>query len=213
MDQTPLPRPKVASPPATTKGRRSSEAFRRAAADVFADKGFLNATVADIAAAAKRSPAAFYYHYESKEDVLIALFRDFSDAVMERANQMFDPKAEPEAQIDQLVGNFVTIYQEWLPVLTAVFQQSMVDETFYGHWKAIRQAAVTSIRSWVTNAQRKGSGRDLDANLAASALAAMLDGFCYVWLAREGDLDDVDFDMKSAQHTLSALVYRSLYSG
>ncbi len=212
MDETPLQRPKVASPPATSKGRRSSEAFRRAAADVFADKGFLNATVADIAAEAGRSPAAFYYHFQSKEDVLIALFRDFRDAVVERANRMFDPGVRPREQIDQLIRNFFTTYQEWLPVLTAVFQQSMVDEQFYDHWRGIRQDAVTAIRSWVVAAQRAGAGQDLDADLAASALASMLDGFCYMWLARDGDLHDVTFDLERAQHTLSAICFRSLYS-
>ena len=212
MDENPIARPKVASPPATSKGRRSSEAFRRAAATVFAEKGFLNATVADIAANAGRSPAAFYYHFESKEDVLVALFQDFRDAVVERANRMFDPETGPREQIDQLIRNFFTTYGEWLPVLTAVFQQSMVNEQFYGHWRGIRQDAVTAIRSWVVMAQRAGAGRDLDANLAASALAAMLDGFCYVWLARDGDLEGVPFDLERAQHTLSALCYRSLYS-
>ena len=211
-DEAPLPRPKVASPPATSKGRRSSEAFRRAAVSAFAGKGFLNTTVADIAAEAGRSPAAFYYHFESKEDVLVALFSDFRDAVLERASRMYEPGAGPREQIDQLIRNFITTYQEWRPVLTAVFQQSMVDEQFYAHWRSIRQDAVRAIRSWVVTAQRAGAGHDLDADLAASALAAMLDGFCYMWLARDGDLPDVSFDLERAQHTLSALCYRSLYS-
>ena len=138
-DRAPPPaRPKVASPPATSKGRRSAEAFRTAAKEVFAERGFLNTTVADIAARANRSPAAFYYHYDSKEDVLVRLFEDFSEAVRSGAREKFDTQASPETQINQLTRNFWNTYCEWLPVLTGVFQMSMVDSDFYEHWRTIR---------------------------------------------------------------------------
>ena len=39
----------------------------------------------------------------------------------------------------------------------------------------------------------------------------MLDGFCYMWLARDGDLPDVTLDEERAQRTLAALCFRSLY--
>ena len=211
LAEEPAPRPRVASPPATRKGRRSAAAFRSAAAEVFAERGFLNTTVADIAEKAGRSPASFYYHYDSKEGVLIALFQDFNDAVTAGASEMFDPAAPPKDQIEQLTRNFWRTYREWLPVLTAVFQLSMVDAGFYEHWRSIRLDAVRAIRAWVRDAQSKGFAPELDPDLAASALAAMLDGFCYMWLARDGDLPDVTLDEERAQRTLAALCFRSLY--
>jgi AcrR family transcriptional regulator len=211
IDEPAPPRPKVASPPATRKGQQSAAAFRAAAATVFADIGFLNATVADIAKEAKRSPASFYYHYDSKEGILVALFSDFSDAVKSNAQARFDPGASPREQIDHLTRNFWMTYQNWLPVLSAVFQMSMVDADFYEHWREIRVDAVRAIRLWVIDAQKHGFSKGLDADLAASALAAMLDGFCYVWLAKDGDLPNVKLDAERAQRTLAALCYASLY--
>lgn len=205
------PRPKVASPPATPKGRESAAAFRVAAAQAFADRGFLNTTVTDIAKQAGRSPASFYYHYESKEHVLLELFKDFAASVNAGASSTYDPAATPRVQIEQLTRNYWRTYQEWLPVLSAVFQMSMIDPTFHERWRAIRVEAVLAIRSWVTAAQRNGFARDLDANLAASALAAMLDGFCYMWLARDGDLPSVQLDSEQAQRTLACLCYNGLY--
>jgi AcrR family transcriptional regulator len=211
MDEPTPARPKVANPPATKKGKRSAEAFRVAASEVFAELGFLNATVADIAKKAHRSPAAFYYHYDSKEGILLALFEDFTDSINKRAEAVFDPQAPPRVQIDQLCRNYWLMYQEWLPVLTGVFQQSMVDAEFHEHWRAIRVNNVLAIRSWVRAAQRRGFAADLDADLAASALGAMLDGFCYMWLARGGDLPRFKLDSERAQRTLVALCYNGLY--
>ncbi len=210
-DEEASPRPKVAKPPATRKGRKSAEAFRVAAADVFAQRGFLNATVLDIATAAGRSPAAFYYHFDSKEHILLELFKDFTQTIKDRAQERFDPASSPQVQIDQMVRNFYQTYIEWLPVLTGVFQLSMIDADFREHWRTIRVDAVRSIRHWVIDAQRRGFAADLDVDFAASALAAMLDGFCFIWLAHDGDLPAVRLDSERAQRTLSLLCYISLY--
>lgn len=210
-DEEIAPRPKVANPPATRKGRRSAEAFRQSAAKVFAERGFLNATVADIAAEAGRSPAAFYYHYDSKEHILLELFNDFSETVQNRARETVDRDAPQREQIERLVRNFYETYVEWLPVLTGVFQLSMVDADFHERWRTIRLQPVRAIRHWVTDAQANGHGQRLDPDFAASALGAMLDGFCYMWLARDGDVPGVRLDAERAQRTLADLCYVSLY--
>lgn len=203
---------RVSSPAATKKGRRSAEAFRAAAAEVFTERGFLNVTVADIAVRAERSAASFYYHYDSKEDVLLSLFEEFRDSIQAGAQTHFDPGADPRDQIEQLTRNFWVTYRSWLAVLVAVFQLSMVDDEFYLRWRDIRLDAVNSIRSWVRSAQRQGHAMAMDPDLTASALAAMLDGFCFVWLSRDGDRPGVTIDDDAAVHTLSAICYRSLYS-
>jgi AcrR family transcriptional regulator len=211
-DEDEIPaRPKVANPPATRKGRRSAAAFKEAAAKVFAERGFLNATVSDIAAEAGRSPAAFYYHYDSKDHILLELFNDFSDTVQSRARDNVDVDAPPREQIERLVRNFYETYVEWLPVLTGVFQLSMIDTEFHERWRTIRLSAVRAMRHWVTAAQASGHASSLDPDFAASALAAMLDGFCYIWLARGGDLPRVKLDAEKAQRTLADLCFVSLY--
>lgn len=201
----------AAKPRTTRKGQRSAEAFKRSAAKVFAERGFLNTTVADIAADVGRSPAAFYYHYDSKEHILLELVNDFSEAVYSRARDTVDRTASRREQIERLVGNFWDIYAEWLPVLTGVFQQSMIDADFHERWLEIRLAPVRAIRHWVTDAQANGHAPRLDPDLAASALAAMLDGFCYMWLARDGDIPGVQLDPERAKQTLADLCYVSLY--
>jgi AcrR family transcriptional regulator len=211
MTGDPPPRPRAAAPAVTRKGRRSSDAFKVAAAQVFTDRGVLNSTVADIAKEAGRSPAAFYYHFESKEHILFELFRDMAIEVQSGERQRYDPTLSPRAQIDQVTRRFWATYRRWLPVVVGVFQLSMVDETYHQRWIEVRFEEVRAIRAWVREAQRHGHAAELDADFAASALAAMLDGFCYMWLARGGDVRTVILDDEVAQRTLSALCYHALY--
>jgi TetR/AcrR family fatty acid metabolism transcriptional regulator len=50
------------------------DAILRAAIDVFADRGFFNAQVADVARAAGVAAGTVYLYFRSKDDVLIQLF-------------------------------------------------------------------------------------------------------------------------------------------
>ena len=50
------------------------DAILRAAIDVFADRGFFNAQVADVARAAGVAAGTVYLYFRSKDDILIQLF-------------------------------------------------------------------------------------------------------------------------------------------
>src|SRR5947207_14358850 len=60
------------------------DAILRAATDVFADRGFFNAQVADIARAAGVAAGTVYLYFRSKDDLLISIFeRSMRDALAE----------------------------------------------------------------------------------------------------------------------------------
>src|SRR5215217_2086378 len=50
------------------------DAILRAAIDVFADRGFFNAQVADVARAAGVAAGTVYLYFKSKDDLLISIF-------------------------------------------------------------------------------------------------------------------------------------------
>src|SRR5262247_4323097 len=50
------------------------EAILRAATDVFAERGFFNAQVADVARAAGVAAGTVYLYFRSKDDLLVQLF-------------------------------------------------------------------------------------------------------------------------------------------
>jgi AcrR family transcriptional regulator len=58
---------------ARAEGKDAREALLRAAAEVFSERGFKDASVDEIATRAGYSKGALYWHFESKDDVFFAL--------------------------------------------------------------------------------------------------------------------------------------------
>ncbi len=198
----------------TPRGEATRDAFVAAARELIAEQGFLATTVNQIANRACRAAGSFYNYFDSREDLLAALFEEFKAEVMDGvATVPVDPAGEPREQLERVIRNYWLTYRRWLPELVGVFQMSMTNPDFEARWKEIRVDAVGAIRWWVVRAQREGHADGLDPDLAASALGAMLDNFCFVWIARGGDVAGIELDDEAAIQTLTLLWYRSLFAG
>ena len=58
----------------------------RQAIRLFAEKGYHQTTILEIAQAAGISKGAFYHHFESKESMLIAILKHNYEEMIKRAN-------------------------------------------------------------------------------------------------------------------------------
>lgn len=81
-----------ASPKAEARGGESRrEALLDAAAAMFAAKGYDGTSIRDIAGAVGMLPGSLYYHFKSKEDLLLAVYRKgvtrFEEAIAEALDQ------------------------------------------------------------------------------------------------------------------------------
>src|SRR5205809_6776037 len=72
------------------------DAILRAAIDVFADRGFFNAQVADVARAAGVAAGTVYLYFRGKDDLLVSIFertmRDALARVREAVADTTDPR-------------------------------------------------------------------------------------------------------------------------
>ena len=67
------------------------DAILRAAIDVFADRGYFNAQVADVARAAGVAAGTVYLYFRSKDDILVSIFeRTMSEALAEGRGAVLD---------------------------------------------------------------------------------------------------------------------------
>jgi AcrR family transcriptional regulator len=66
--------------PTQTRAKRTRQQLLEAARRVFAERGYATATVDDVAGAAGYSKGAYYFHFDSKEDALLALLDEWASA-------------------------------------------------------------------------------------------------------------------------------------
>lgn len=71
----------------------------RAALAVMRRNGYANANITDILAQAQISTRAFYRHFASKDDLLIALFRDIAEKTRLRLEARISDAETPAAQL------------------------------------------------------------------------------------------------------------------
>lgn len=195
----------------TEKGRATRQLFLDAARRVFEQRGYLNARVSDIADNAGKSMASFYNYFESKEALLEVLAVDFDAEMQARVAAAFRTGNPPERALRDAIGAFYHHYRLRLPETIGIFQASMVDPAFARAWREIRANGVQTIAAGIRQAQHVGFAPGLDPVLAASALSSMLEHFCWVWIARDGDATDVDYTDEHAIDTLWTLWSHAIY--
>ncbi|GAA1480780.1 TetR/AcrR family transcriptional regulator [Gordonia sinesedis] len=196
---------------ATPKGRRTEAAFHQAARQVFAEKGFLNAKIADIAATAGRSSASFYNYYDNKRQILEALLESFNEDVLERTRRRLTP--DPRQNVEAAVRVYFETYREYLPEMIGVFQLSMTDEQFAEWWRQRRADGIHAVLRVVRSVEKQGVHVDLDHGVFASAIVSMMESFCWTWYANGGDRAVGTHDDEVAIETITEIFLRAMYNG
>jgi len=84
-----------------------------AAAEVFAEKGVSGTTVADIVRAAGVAQGTFYLHFESKDDVIVAVVADVADRLLAGMSMASTaPGTHAEERMRQLGSGFTALSQD-----------------------------------------------------------------------------------------------------
>ena len=110
-----LPKPSSSRPrrastkAASPKGSSDERAQRRhnrlpqlldEAAKVFAQRGFAGASVREIVQPIGMLPGSMYYHFPTKEDLLVAVYREGVDRISHKVDMAIDAFAEPWARLE-----------------------------------------------------------------------------------------------------------------
>lgn len=200
-----------AAHPPSARGRRARAEIEHSARELFATNGYFRTTVEDIAKAAGRSKAAFYQYFANREELLMRLSEHFTLEVAGRARETgINPQsaddgpyflAQAQAYWDSYVAH--------RGVMVAIFQLATVNDRFAARQAEIRTSGQVGIQATIRRAQERGNCAKLDPEIAAAALAAMIEHFCFVTL-RQMD-SELAVDDKKAVKTIATLWHRTLY--
>jgi TetR/AcrR family transcriptional regulator, fatty acid metabolism regulator protein len=177
----PLParRPRVDPTPVPKR-----EAILRGATDVFAEHGFFNAQVADIARAAGVAAGTVYLYFRSKDDLLVSIFEKTMREALAEGRAAVANTADPRDRLRCLARlHLARLGRD--RNLAVVFQVELRQSTkFMERFSAtLLRDYLGLIRNAVAEGQRSGLFRaDLNPTAVAKMLFGALDELATNWI-------------------------------
>src|SRR5262245_54437742 len=160
------------------------DAILRAAIDVFADRGYFNAQVADVARGAGVAAGTVYLYFRSKDDLLISIFeRGMRDALAE-GRTLVAGLREPSERLRRLARMHLARLGRDRN-LAVVFQVELRQSTkFMERFSAtLLRDYLGLIREAIEDGQREGLFRvDIKPTVAAKMLFGALDEMATNWI-------------------------------
>ncbi len=177
-----------ASPPRSQKGARTRARLLEAAKEIFEEDGFLEARISDIAERAGLSHGSFYHYFDSKEEI----FREVAQAVEEQlsapmAGVILDPHshAPPPERIREALRRHLESYRREARIIGVIEQMARYDKQVNDFRQARHEHYSRQVADSIRALQGHGlADPDLDPELAAAALGAMISRFPEMWLVQ-----------------------------
>jgi AcrR family transcriptional regulator len=195
----------------TTKGRQTREAIEQEARKLFAERGFHGTTLADITAAAGKSPAVFYRYFDDKEDLLADLAESFlhnflSDIVVP------PPESPDDTQyFTSVVTGYWNIFKQNVGIMVAVAQLGATQPRFAAVQNEFRRFGMNIVRASVLHARDQGYATDLDPEHISLAIALLFEQFTTVYLRADAAALGVHTTDEDAVRTLAIIWKKTLY--
>lgn len=174
--------------PRTDRGRRTRERLVTAARDVFARNGFAATRMGDVAAAADVAHGTVYTYFDTKEDLLASAVDTVIAELL--AGIRGADLTDPVARIARANAGYLDAFRRNARLLDVVEEAAATDERFTALLDDLRRTHVARVAGQIRSQQRDGTvAADLDPDVAAAALCAMVEGFSRHWTDLGGPHD------------------------
>lgn len=166
-----------------------SEAILRAAAKVFAQSGYFNAKVSDVARAAGIADGTVYLYFKNKDDLLTSIFSWAMGEFLNRARTELADLAEAREKLSRFANLHFSLLEQERDI-AIVFQIELRQSTkFMEEFSTTYLAEYLQIlREIIEEGQRVGSFRKgINSKLMAKLLFGMLDEMATNWVLSHGN--------------------------
>ncbi|HEU0132237.1 MAG TPA: TetR/AcrR family transcriptional regulator [Mycobacteriales bacterium] len=175
----------AAVPVRTTRGERTRAKLLDAARVAFRGVPWNRARVEDVCRAAGVGHGTYYAYFANKEAVLEALVRRHADALYRLAEEPWT-SGHVEEDVRRVIGGFVALSEEDRDIREVWFAAAPSEPALHDLVSEVRRQFVARVRAALSAAVEAGvARRDLDVEVAATALAAMVEQT--VTLAQRGE--------------------------
>jgi TetR/AcrR family transcriptional regulator, cholesterol catabolism regulator len=113
--------PAVSSDPSAKKGTQARARIIAAAEALFNQRGFDGASMRDISAAAEMQPASVYYYFESKDELLLAVWDKGGAELLANVRAAIADKADPWQRMEMACIAHTVGLLDWRRAHQALF--------------------------------------------------------------------------------------------
>lgn len=155
-----------------------------AAVSVFAQKGFYNSTVADVAREADVADGTIYLYFKNKDDLLISIFEHSMDMFIGAVRHEMEQVLSPSEKIKRFISlhlKLVQRYQDLAQVIQIELRQSSKFMKEYVHSKFF--AYLDILQGIIEQGQREGLfKKSADAVILKRAIFGAIDEMALEWI-------------------------------
>jgi AcrR family transcriptional regulator len=183
----------------TSRGEQTRRALLQAASRLFAENGYHNTSVPDIVRAAGVGHGTFYEYFASRRAILVDLTRQVSD-VESRL-----PRLRSQNLADRIRAEifwYLSDHVEHLELAKVWHDAATIDPEIAETRRRERARRQARVRHGIETA---GIRPDIDPEIAAAALTAMLEEFAQRWFVEGEGPGRSAHDVVAASETLAAL--------
>jgi AcrR family transcriptional regulator len=196
----------LAGKPAAAEDKRRQ--ILDAAVRVFARKGYHASRVGDIAEEAGVAHGLLYHYFESKADVLEAVFHENWSVLLDRIASV---EATEEPAVDQLRHIAAIVLRTWLhlPDVVRVVVREFGRSPEVAERIAVLAQPIRAIERVIARGVERGEFRqDIDPRFAATVVYGSIDELLTGWVL--GRLPSSEEDVAKAEQTLVEVTLRGL---
>ena len=194
--------------PETFRGTSKRERILRAAVDVFAEHGYFNAKVAQIAKSAGVADGTIYLYFDGKEDLLITIFREHTRNYLQSLERDVANVSRPEERIRIAIRHHLETLgrDRSLAIVAQVeLRHSLKFMALLSHQEVADYLNI--LRKIVEQGQNDGVfRRTLHPQLVAKAIFGIVDEMVTSWILSEKDYALADQTDEVAEFVLNGLL-------
>lgn len=202
---TPTP---TATQPTAFRGTTKRDRILRAAVDVFAQNGYFNAKVSEIAKTAGVADGTIYLYFDGKEDLLLTIFREHTRSFLLSLQSQLTSVSRPEDRIRAAIRHHLDTLGRDRPlaiVSQVELRHSLKFMSLFSHEEVAEY--LNLLRKIVEHGQTEGVfRRNLHPQLVAKAIFGILDEMVTSWILSDKEQSLTDQAEQIADLILTGLL-------
>ncbi|MCX7623325.1 MAG: TetR/AcrR family transcriptional regulator [Thermomicrobium sp.] len=162
--------PRTSEPVVQARARARRERILDAALQVFARRGYRDATMDEVADAAATSKGGLYFHFPGKEALFLALLERSAELLLRRTAEALASASDPASKLDAALDVVLRLFATHRPLARLFLVEAMAaGPAIQGALVELRRRFAALIAGELAAARAAGLIGPLDPDLAATA--------------------------------------------